>query len=532
MIARPLEPKRAHLTGPLSQASVVQVLRAVFVRGLSGRVLFTRGDESIGLRFISGHVVSGSSEPVLGRLGEVLVRSGVLERAQLDPALDLAARRGRRLGPVLVEQQLATREQVEEALRLQVYSVLSDALSWGRGSFRFEPNDGSLPPLEEVSLRISTTQLILKAVNSIEDPSSVREALGDPNRLVSSVKHPPVRLEELTLSPGDAFVLSRADGDLTARELLEITPLPPETVERSLLALLALGVVEYRSLHSRRSSPGPVPTSQTVARPQEAVGEAIPVRPVAEEKQGRFQEIHAVFVGLGHKSHRDVLGVGPGASADEVRKAYQRLATRFHPDALGDAPPEEAAKAKAIFMRVSEAYCALRSALPRISQDPRPVAARPLQNPAPAPPPAPIVVPQPAPELAPDESLRMAEEAFAERPWEALGILERLIPRSTGTIRSRARLLRARALLKSPGSLRTAELELREIVEENPTYANAWLALGSFYKERGLAARAASMFRKVLEVQPGNRRATTELRAVCGTEGAFPRSSELRVAGV
>jgi hypothetical protein len=515
MMARPLEPKSAQLTGSLSQASVVQVLRAVFVRGLSGQLVFTRGDGSISLRFISGHVVSGSSEPVPGRLGEVLVRSGVLERAQLDPALARAAGQDRRLGPLLVEQNLATREQVEEALRVQVCSVLSEALSWERGSFRFEPNDGSLPPLEEVSLRISTTQLILQAVNSLEAPSSVREALGDPNRLVSSVKDPPVRLEQMTLSPGDAFVLSRADGESTARELLETAPLPRETVEKSLLALLSLGVVEYRSPHSRPSSPSPGPTSPAVARPQEAVGEVVHVRP-AEEKKRRFQDIDSAFVGLSHKSHHDVLGVGPGASADEVRKAYQRLATRFHPDAVGDAPPEEAAKAKAVFMRVSEAYCALRAPLPRASQVPGPLAARPPQNSARIPSAAPMVAPPPAPELPTDESLRTAEEALAERPWETLAILENLVPHTTGTLRSRARLLRARALLKSPASLRTAEVELREIVEEDPGCVDAWFALGGFYKDRGLEARAASMFRKVLEVRPRHRRATAELEAISG----------------
>ncbi|HKC10738.1 MAG TPA: DUF4388 domain-containing protein [Vicinamibacteria bacterium] len=531
MIARLLAPRPAQLTGPLSQISVVQVLRAVFVRGLSGSLVFTRDDESISLRFISGHVVSGSSEAVPGRLGEVLVRSGVLDRAQLDPALARAAGQGRRLGPALVEQDLATRQQVEEALRLQVCSVLSDALSWGRGSFRFEPNDGSVPPLEEVSLGISTAQLILQAVNSL-DSLSVRGLLGDPNRLVSAVKDPPVRLEAMTLSPGDAFVLSRADGDLTARELLEITPLPGETVERSLLALLSLGVVEYRSQQPRRLSPRPG-ASQTAARPQGTTGEAIPRRP-ADEKPRRFQEIDSIFVGLSHKSHHDVLGVGTSASADEIRKAYQRLATRFHPDAVGDAPPEEAAKAKAIFMRVSEAYCALRSALPRMSQAPRPPAAKPPQGPAPVLPAGPIATLKPQPETEPpvDESLRLAEEALAERPWEALGILERLVLRTTGTIRCRARLLRARAMLKNPASLRAAEVELREIVAESPSCADAWLALGSFYKDRGLGARAASMFRKALELGPGNPRATAELLAFAGSEGASPRPSQLRVAGV
>jgi Tfp pilus assembly protein PilF len=82
-------------------------------------------------------------------------------------------------------------------------------------------------------------------------------------------------------------------------------------------------------------------------------------------------------------------------------------------------------------------------------------------------------------------------------------------------------------MLKNPASLRAGEVELREIVEEDPSCSDAWLALGGFYKDRGLDVRAASMFQKVLEIRPGNPRATAELRAFSGAEGASraPRSA-------
>ena len=40
-------------------------------------------------------------------------------------------------------------------------------------------------------------------------------------------------------------VLSRVDGEMTAREVLQVTPFSPEEAEKSLFCLLCTGVLEY-----------------------------------------------------------------------------------------------------------------------------------------------------------------------------------------------------------------------------------------------------------------------------------------------
>ena len=37
------------------------------------------------------------------------------------------------------------------------------------------------------------------------------------------------------------------------------------------------------------------------------------------------------------KNHYDTLGVAPDATADEIRKAYRRLARKYHPDVSKEA---------------------------------------------------------------------------------------------------------------------------------------------------------------------------------------------------
>lgn len=53
------------------------------------------------------------------------------------------------------------------------------------------------------------------------------------------------------------------------------------------------------------------------------------------------------------RDYYDVLGVSPGAGADEIKRAYRQLARRYHPDISGD-------DRAAVFLEVSRAYEVLR----------------------------------------------------------------------------------------------------------------------------------------------------------------------------
>ncbi|HYK29593.1 MAG TPA: DnaJ domain-containing protein, partial [Streptosporangiaceae bacterium] len=54
------------------------------------------------------------------------------------------------------------------------------------------------------------------------------------------------------------------------------------------------------------------------------------------------------------KDYYKTLGVTKGASADEIKKSYRKLARKYHPDAN-----EGDAKAEARFKEISEAYTVL-----------------------------------------------------------------------------------------------------------------------------------------------------------------------------
>jgi molecular chaperone DnaJ len=62
------------------------------------------------------------------------------------------------------------------------------------------------------------------------------------------------------------------------------------------------------------------------------------------------------------RDYYDVLGVSPGAGADEIKRAYRQLARRYHPDISGD-------ERGAAFLEVSRAYEVLGDPARRRSYD-------------------------------------------------------------------------------------------------------------------------------------------------------------------
>ena len=479
--------------GSLSPGSLVRVLRTLHVGRHTGVLILNRSSERLGLRFLYGRIVSGFDGPV-GRLGDILQRCGQVSPQDLERALEKAALKGRRLGPVLVEEGLATREQVQEALRLQVRDVLFAAFFWGFGAYRFEADEG--PSFdEEISLEMSTTSLVFEVVSCLESPRAVLLSLADLDAPITAAPDAAERLDRdhANLSPADGYVLSRADEVMAVRQIVETAPLPAEAVERSLVALLCCDAVRALPVKAAKRLPSP---NETVALPRASLG--------LDALLKRGQEADRFLKEMDGKNHFGVLGLPEGASAEEIKQAYLRLAKSYHPDTVRD--PDLAQVVKAIFLRVSEAYNVLGSA------DSRARFERSLGGGSSLPPSRSedaVPLPEPA------EAVLHAEELVAAgKPFEAASLIEDILPHAQGRLRTRSRLLRARAYLKTPSGGHVAEKELRDLLQEEPDCIEACLALAALYRDLGLSRRAQAHYRRVLDLQPGHAVATTELRTL------------------
>jgi len=254
------------------------------------------------------------------------------------------------------------------------------------------------------------------------------------------------------------------------------------------------------------------------------------------------------------RDHFEVMGLERSATEAEVREAYARFARILHPDAsLDPALASLREERAAAFIRVSDAYETLRDPASRaqyerafepskmrspragaVAKNAASGAPTPVVPPPPTPPPpAPTAPPGPLTStvderLRPDRILEAAEALFADgQYWEAIRQLEPMIPRAEEPTRAQARMLLARAYLRNPMWKKRAEGVLQSVLQDNPQDVAACLALAELYRDANLPARARSLYRKVLDIQPGRTEAVRALAALDQQEERAPATSGL-----
>src|SRR4051794_21458439 len=272
------------MNGALGEGVLPGLMRDVYVGRKSGMLTLHRGPDRRGFRFRKGHIVHADTNVRDDRMGDVLVRHGKLNAADLKRALGFALRDGKKLAAVLIEMGLLAPDQVEDALALHVHEILAKVFSWNDGTYEFVEEDESQPvsvdtalklATSELTLKVSTGELILDAARSVSDPDVVRYCLGDIDRILGLANDPLLRFQRVTLTPADGFVLSRVDGTLSAREIVNMIDLPRDETHKSLFALLSTGMIEYLPLPPK---PKPKPQAAAKAKPRVVGLEAVPVK--------------------------------------------------------------------------------------------------------------------------------------------------------------------------------------------------------------------------------------------------------------
>ena len=185
------------LTAEVRAFPLADILNVIHASGKSGFLYFRRDDHEKSVYLHRGEVVFATSNQVVDRLGECMLRGGHMTLEQLREA-ERSFQPPQRFGKVLVQRGILTPRALWNGVKSQVEDIVRSLFAYTGGTVHFW--EGEVPPDNVVRLSLPTRRLVAEGLKR-------RDELF---RLLAMVEDPRVRLERLEAEPNSLAANERA----------------------------------------------------------------------------------------------------------------------------------------------------------------------------------------------------------------------------------------------------------------------------------------------------------------------------------
>jgi curved DNA-binding protein CbpA len=428
----------------------------------------------------NGTMVFASSTQAEDRVEEVLLRQGKITNDQYYQFAAVADRTGRRQGSILVEMGYIKPHDLFLAVKHQCEEIILSLFQWEDGRVSFL--EGPLPP-EIPALKLSAANLIFHGIKRINRPEYFH-AICPPLDTILYYSEEPINLfQDIQLTEKDQYVLSLIDSKLTVKEMLSMSSLGEFPTTKILSALLGTRMI--------------VPIGKGYI-PDKTIIKIIK-EPPKHVDSAFIAAVEDLYRQLDSMDHYQVLGIGSGASPNEVKKAFYQRAKEFHPDRhFGVSSDALKMKLNTIFGRISEAYGLLYDPAERDKYDKS------------------RLVKAPKVEINNSETARArfqdGRASFRKGLYDDAATLFGQAVYFDSSVAEYHYYL-GMAYMKQR-KLREAEKEVSEAARIAPRNADYMAELGHIYQELGFKSRARTHFEKAVKLDPSNRKAQEGIKAV------------------
>jgi tetratricopeptide (TPR) repeat protein len=235
--------------------------------------------------FAKGRVTHASVLNRPDRLGELLVRNGIISRADLSAAMQAQGHeKGQRLGELLVRRGALTQEQLQRFISLQIEEAVYHLFTWNQGSFHFDPDQAPDPGLFLVN--INADALLMEGARRVDEWSLIEKKIPSMDLVFAVVKQPPADVE---LTKQEQKLLPLIDGHRTVEEIVLECGMVEFEAAKALFGLIQPGFVERAGQRDAASS-GPGTDDQDVAQ-HLSLGVAFYRSGMMEDAIREFQEV-------------------------------------------------------------------------------------------------------------------------------------------------------------------------------------------------------------------------------------------------
>jgi tetratricopeptide (TPR) repeat protein len=320
--------------GNLTETPFPKLFNEICSMGISGILTVERGRAKKSLTFDHGKPARVTSNLLQEVLGRYLVSIGRISEEQYNESIGLAFKTHRLHGDILIERGLLTDGELSKHLQRQSLEKLLNLFKWQEGEYSFFKKDFMTLRSDFSS---STPESIvfagIKRYYGLERLAAMIEPYNNNFLYPGSKKS--TFLVTASLDDDERWLLDLADGTKTVRETIELSPLEFIDSYRLIYGAIVTDVLSVKDTRGRESS----------------------ADLMRDREKDAAAEILATYHEMMTKNYFEILEVDTDASAQDVKRAYIRLAKQYHPDSLGpDTSPLMEKTANQIFDLTTKAY--------------------------------------------------------------------------------------------------------------------------------------------------------------------------------
>jgi tetratricopeptide (TPR) repeat protein len=228
------------IRGSLKEASLTDVIQLLFMGRRTGCLSVADRQRHGSIFFDEGWITYATIVNRRDRMGDMLLASGVVTRAQLDQALALQHNApGRRIGDLLVNLGILAPEGLRRFLRLQIEEAVYSLFSWTTGTFSFDA--GVTPDVDDPLDRISPESLLLEGARRVDEWGLIEKKIPSFD-VIYAVLPGQVEGHRSEFTEAQRRILPLLDGERDVRQVIDASGLSEFEAGQALYGLVTAGL--------------------------------------------------------------------------------------------------------------------------------------------------------------------------------------------------------------------------------------------------------------------------------------------------
>jgi hypothetical protein len=155
------------LKGDLAVFQPISIMQMLNLAGATGELKLQGKGNEARIYFEKGNVTFAGVENRPVRLGEYLVREGLIDKKALDEALEKRSSAKKRIGTLLIEAGHIDEPRLKKAVTEQIKEAIYEIVRWQTGSFSFYKDRKPSP--QEFLIDIPLDHLMLEGLKRLDE---------------------------------------------------------------------------------------------------------------------------------------------------------------------------------------------------------------------------------------------------------------------------------------------------------------------------------------------------------------------------